>query len=183
MLIMSVAFLGCSGGGSACAEFPCQNGGFFENCECSCPEGFSGVDCSTKITPTKMFINKIVLKQFPATNAGSYWDNNEDTSGHNPDVFFELVNTQGAVYTDYQTDVSGQTTILIPNQFTLTNITGEYLLSAYDYDGGEIVNSDLIASQYFHIYNSAASSGFPSIITVTNAAESFSADVYVTYQW
>jgi EGF-like domain len=58
-----------------CAKLTCQNGGTCTNGECACPEGWSGSDCATQKTPTKIKISKIEVLDFKATDPnGAGWD-------------------------------------------------------------------------------------------------------------
>ena len=67
-----------------CANTVCLNGGTCVDGSCSCPTGYSGADCGTQRTPTKVTITGIKVTKHPALDGGgSTWDPITNT---NPDL-------------------------------------------------------------------------------------------------
>ena len=79
MLMMFLAFAGCSGSDDSDSQV-------------ECPEGYTGVNCLEKITPRRVKIDKVDLQSFPAFNyqTNNYWDANESGVNRNPDIYFML---------------------------------------------------------------------------------------------
>ncbi len=166
MLIMSVALLGCSGSDDST----------------NCPQGFTGGDCSQKITPTAMYINKIVIKNYPSSNGGNDWDNGEDTSGDNPDMFFVLQSGDQTIYSnEYKTDCTGVQTYVLTSPIGADDVASTISISVWDFDGGDPqTNSVFMSGAAFMLYDAAAFD-FPTIRSVVGT--NFEADIYVTYEW
>lgn len=166
MLIMSVAFLGCSGSDDT-----------------ACPEGFTGSSCNTKITPVAMYISKIVVKTYPSTDSeGNDWDNGEDNSGDKPDMFFVLQSGEQVLYSnEYKTDCSGEQTYTLSNPIGADDVASPISLSVWDFDGGDPqTNSTFMSGANFILYDAVAFD-FPSVRTISGT--NFAADIYVTYEW
>ncbi len=167
---MFVAFLGCSGSEDST----------------NCPQGFTGSDCSTKITPTKMFITKIVVNQYPLLTSNSqYWDTGEDTSEFQPDIVLALTFADGTsiVNDDIRTDSSGAATFQIVPTLALADVNEDLILfSVLDYDGGDGSTSDIMAQKYIQLYDNEGSV-FPSVIHVVDVGQLLQAEIHVSYEW
>lgn len=167
-----------------CTPIPCLNGGTSTpNCGCSCPQGYTGNNCGTQITPTQIAITKIRVTQFPDTNNGSWWDtlpnsdadiyitiqNSSSTTLYNSPTYFQDATSNGVNYYDF-----------VPSTpIVFSNVTNGYLMSIYDYD---TVGSDqLMDFSTFYLYNSLG--GFPTTKTYTNSTGTFSFTLTLSYVW
>ena len=45
-----------------------------DDCQATCPTGYTGCDCATLLVPTSVTITRVQLLQYPATNSGKPWD-------------------------------------------------------------------------------------------------------------
>ena len=175
---MFIAFSGCSSDNDSEPE------------QMICPNGFTGSDCSTKLTPSKIFINKVVIQAFPGvTPSGELWDTGEDTSEFRPDLLILI--KQGTAGTPiYITPLenikvdanpSSDYTFTISPGLVITQPLDLYGIEVGDFDGS-IESSDLMVNKSFNVYD-AETNGFPSFITITDAATTFQAQIYLSYVW
>jgi hypothetical protein len=168
MLMMLVSLLGCSSDDSS-----------------DCPQGLTGSDCNTKITPSKMIITKIVIKNYPLLKESfEFWDTGEDNSGVEPDILVAMSFGNQTIYNnEYLSDADGsEISFTINPPLELAEINENIVgLSILDYDGS-IENSEFMAGVLFQLY-STQGTDFPAVITVTDSSRPFSADLHVTYQW
>jgi len=187
--ILMITYLGCSSDSDSdnCQTIACLNGGNFADCECECPEGYAGNNCSTQVTPNKVIITKAIVKVFPNTNNGEFWDvaipNAEDAL---PDIYITFQNSDlNAIYaspTFYENAISGEGTFF---EFTLTPVlelidfNDPYLINVWDYDASS--DDDFMTSFGFFAYTS--DNNFPDIITVISQSNDILADLEVTYEW
>ena len=75
LLLLFIFSFSCSETDDDCTPVNCTNGGSQTvDCQCDCLDGFSGFDCSVQLTPTTIKITKIVVKKFPDTDDGDFWD-------------------------------------------------------------------------------------------------------------
>ena len=91
-LTLSVIYFGCSSkSDDQCQTISCENGGVFINCECDCPDGYTGTNCQTQVTPLSITITKVTLNLFPLTDSnGNAWDAGGDPEAR-PDVYFKFI--------------------------------------------------------------------------------------------
>ena len=173
----------------SCTPITCLNGGIqTTDCGCDCPEGFSNLDCSFKLTPISVTITKIDIKKFPDTNNGDWWDNLPINS--DADIYFTIENPSSSeIYNGldeigYYEDASGLGGIIYPfilsPPLTITNVTGYHPLILYDYD--TLLSDEFVSLLLFKPYNESLS-GFPSTYTVNNPNNTFECDVTVVYTW
>lgn len=178
--------MGCSSDSdsSSCPTIVCQNGGTFVNCNCNCPNGFSGVDCSTQITPTRIKVTKIRVKYFPNLNSNGFeWDGTDGPeifvrlgqgSGSNVNLLYDsgvFVNATSDGVTNYDFIPTSSVYITSP-LVTHTIILGDF----------DTVNShDLMGGFTFTPYNS--SNHFPSSILLQDLSIPLSFELFFTYEW
>ena len=166
-----------------CTPIDCQNGGVFENCECLCPEGYTGIDCGSQITPYRIKVTKIRVKYFPNTNNGSNWDLSDA-----PDIFVQLAKGSGSgaallyqssainnVLSDGVTnyDFIPTTAVYITNPLDIHSV----LLGDYD----SVSANDFMGGFTFTPY--ASNNGFPSSILLQNTTTPLSFELFLTYEF
>lgn len=175
----------CSSDSSTpCVPITCLNGGTSTpNCGCDCPQGYSGPDCSTKKTPTKITISRIDVINHPCfTSSGAYWDSSLTiTNSLYPDIYLEIRSNNVLIgYTSVLNDVPCSQTVSwvflpaieVNDAFSTMNI------KMYDYDSASA--SDLMSNNDFYVYNSTTS-GFPPTITLQNADNSVQVKLTLSY--
>ena len=170
---------------AACTPIPCLNGGTSNaNCGCNCPQGFTGANCSTLITPTSVKITKIKVKKFPDTNNGNWWDILPNSDA---DIYLTVENSAFAVLYNHPTYFSNATGLgtstydFIPaTPINLTNVTSTYLINLYDYDTS--VSSQLISVLAWAPF-STLQPDFPTTRTVINGNGTFECELTLQYIW
>ena len=169
----------------ACTPIPCLNGGTTNaNCGCNCPQGFTGANCSTLVTPTTVKITKIKVKKFPDANNGSWWD----TPNSDADIFLTVENSASTViytyYPNYYLNATGLGTVtydFVPaTPINLTNVTSNYFINLYDYDS--LTANDFITLLAFTPFSTSQTS-FPTTRIVTNSFGTFECELTLQYTW
>lgn len=150
-----------------------------------CPQGLTGSNCNTKITPSKMTITKIVIKNYPLLKESfEFWDTGEDTSESEPDILVALSFGNETLYNnEYALDADGsEISFTINPPLELADIDEDIVgIAILDYDG-TIENSEVMAGGLFQLYSSQGTD-FPSVITLTDPSQPFIADIHVAYEW
>ncbi len=178
-----------------CTPILCLNGGTSTpDCGCTCPQGYTGSNCSTQILPTSIKITKIKVKYFSNYDNGSNWDVTFPTAVNaSPDIYVTLQNSnnielfnsptyfENAISNGITTwDFIPATPITIP--FTYFN---SLKIRLYDYDGAvSNVNDgidDLMASSIFNIYSSTG--GFPTTINLLDSSTPIGYELTLQYTW
>jgi hypothetical protein len=173
----------------ACTPIPCLNGGTSNaNCGCNCPQGFTGANCGTLVTPTSVKITKIKVKKFPDADNGDWWDTFPNSDA---DIYLTVENSSiSLLYTslpNYFSNATGLGTVtydFIPTTpINLTNVTSVYFINIYDYDGSNTnANNDFITLLGFSPFSTSQTS-FPTTKTVTNSANTFECELTYQYTW
>ena len=174
----------------ACTPIPCLNGGTSNaNCGCNCPQGFTGANCGTLVTPTSVKITKIKVKKFPdANSSNNWWDTFPNSDA---DIYLTVENSAlTVIYTylpNYCSNATGLGTVtydFIPTTpITLTNVTSTYFINIYDYDGStNNANNDFITWLPFSPFSTSQTS-FPTTKTVTNSTNTFECELTYQYTW
>ncbi len=195
VLMLNINCSSDSNDSAACTPIPCLNGGTSNaNCGCDCPQGYSGVNCSTQMLPTTIKITKIKVKYFPNTDNGSSWDISLPTAANaSPDIYVTLQNSNNIeLYNspNYFSNVLSNGTNtwdFIPS--TPISVPFIYFNSLkirlYDFDGAvSNINDgvdDLMASSIFNVYNSTG--GFPTTIELLNTATPIGYELTLQYTW
>jgi len=187
--ILTATYYGCSSDSSSdnCETITCLNGGTFINCECDCPQGYTGNNCSTQLTPSKVIITKAIVKVFPNTNGSEFWDagipNTEDSL---PDIYITFQDSNlNTIYdspTFYENAISGEGTFFeftLTPSLELTAFDNPFLINIWDYD--QTGSDDFMTSYGFFAYTS--NNNFPEIITVVSQSDEILVDLEVTYEW
>jgi hypothetical protein len=107
-LALTLTFFSCSNGSDSepCIPITCLNGGISNiDCGCDCPIGYTGVNCSEQVTPSKITITKFTVKVFPITQTnGDNWDswltNSDDAF---PDIYITLSDSNSNIIWDSPT--------------------------------------------------------------------------------
>lgn len=190
-VFLTLNFLGCSSDSSEspCIPISCLNNGVSNSdCGCDCPQGYTGNNCGTQITPTQIRITQIRVKKFPsATPNGNWWDILPNSDA---DIYVTIENSNLSVIYNHPTYFPNAEIIgsnyydFIPSTpIIITNVNGQFIVNLYDYDGSTIDDdNDFIGFAGLTPY-SLSQSGFPTtkIITGLNGALEF--EMYFTYQW
>ena len=184
LMLISVS---CSSDDSSideCTPIACLNGGTETvDCGCDCPEGFSGTDCSAKLTPNSVTITKVVIKKFPDTDNGNWWDTFPTNS--DADIYFTIENSSDeTIYSEpnYYEDTSGLNVdypFTLDSPLSISNVTGVYYLNLFDFDTN---TDDFITLLAFLPYDEDRD-GFPNTFTVTNSTDTFECEMTVEYTW
>ncbi|MCC6286532.1 MAG: hypothetical protein IT249_01475 [Chitinophagaceae bacterium] len=163
-----------------CDKTTCMNGGYCANGDCVCPEGYGGADCSQRITPKKIKINKIEVSRFHATeNNGAGWD-----MGSGPDIYINLSKGDAQIWKSANTynyqnaDPSKTYSFDVIPAVDLTDPTDQYTIRLYDYDDFDA--DDFMGGIIFTAYTK--SSGFPSVLTL-DVGGTVAFRLYVSYIW
>ncbi len=198
LLIILVMNLNCSSDSNdpvACTPITCLNGGTSNaDCDCDCPQGYSGTDCSTQMSPITIKITKIKVKYFPLTDNGDFWDISIPTTANaSPDIYVTLQNSNNVELfnspTYFGNVLSNGTETWDFTPSTPISISFVYFNSLnirlYDYDGAvSNVNDnvdDLMASSTFDIYSST--DGFPTTLTLLNPTTPIGYELTLQYTW
>jgi len=143
-----------------CAAVVCLNGGYCVNGACSCPTSYSGPNCGTQVTPRTMRINRITLRQFPSTDAGTAWD----PFGGAPDIFFTISMGPTVIYTSNTVqDAQGGQSIVFSQGLPLdiNSPTASHTVFFYDED---LTVNDPMGGLTFVPYSNA--SNFPTMLNL-----------------
>ncbi len=171
-----------------CTPIPCLNGGVStSNCGCTCPQGFSGANCSTQITPSKITITKIRVKKFPNLKPnGNNWDTFVLPGFERPDIYPELANFDGTTILFSGTPIDdsfsygNDTFDFIPTTpIIITNLTNQYRLVLNDKDA----NNTFEPMGGFTINLYSSTGGFPTTIAISNPTSLYGFELTVSYTW
>jgi len=191
-LALTLTFFSCSNGSDSepCLPIACLNGGISTiDCDCDCPEGYTGTDCSIQVTPSKIKITKITLIGFPLMrDSNDYWDsyifNQEEVS---PDIFIRIRTTSEILYTSgyYENAISSFSGYdFIPDTpISITSPTSPIGLSVNDNDKNLIGDDtyELMVYSAFGIYDDT--NGFPSVLKFDHDNPVLQFDLHLTYEF
>jgi len=172
-------------GSGECETISCQNGGFFVNCQCDCPVGYTGINCSDEVTPSKVWITKVRVKKFANSDGITGWDG----PGTSPDIRLEIQKGATSVFLSNSYFANVLSTGNDAYDFTLTNpietTPGNSILNVIllDYDQEDAVptDDDYMGSAYFSPFNDF--SGFPASMNVDDPSGNYRFEVFMTYEW
>jgi hypothetical protein len=197
VLLLLVLILGCSSENPIvpCVPVTCKNGGTSTpNCGCTCPQGYTGSDCSFQVTPSKIVISKITVTAFPNLNSNGFnWDVTLPTSVNAlPDIYVKIKNSVGSDFYESSTyfknamaDGTKPYEFIPTAPLEVTNANSIFTFQLYDYDSADSnVNDgidDLMATKVFSIYSSTG--GFPTTITITDSNIPVSFTLTLSYTW
>jgi hypothetical protein len=139
----------------------------------TCPEGYTGENCSTQITPSRITMSEIILTDFPEQN----WD-----TGSGPDLKVMLTKGSDTLYLSpqYYNDVTAKAefSYVLPTPVGTNDMEAEYTLHAFDFDNGAL---EPMGSVTFDIYDNGA--GFPTRREVDCDGCAVAFKVRLQYQW
>ncbi|MBP9848502.1 MAG: hypothetical protein KBC58_03610 [Flavobacterium sp.] len=187
-VLLTLNFLGCSSDSSEtpCTPIACLNNGVSNSdCGCDCPVGYSGTNCGTIVTPSKVIITKVVVKAFNNLNSGGIGYD----LANGPDIYIKI-NSGNTVLYDHPNIFSNATSgldtnyqfVLTPNSLEITNVNSPLVVSLWDYDLGDTPSNadDNMASAAFFPFNG---SSFPTSIIITDPTTPTKFEVFLSYQW
>lgn len=196
LVLLLVFFLfNCSSDSTTpCVPISCLNGGTSTpDCGCDCPQGYTGSDCSTQVTPTKIAITKIRVKYLPNTTTTGYWDIiGLNPTNASPDILVTMVNSSFTeIYrstTYYKNVISDGVTYydFVPSTpISITSVNSVFALNLWDYDGADSNINDGIDDNMgivrHYVYSSTG--GFPSTVTVSDTTIPLSFELTLSYTW
>ena len=183
LLLLFIFSFSCSETDDDCTPVNCTNGGSQTvDCQCDCLDGFSGFDCSVQLTPTTIKITKIVVKKFPDTDDGDFWDSLDLSDA---DIYIQVTEGLFNIIYDHPFYIPNASGLNVEYEFipespiNLTSFLSVNYIDLYDYD--EFNSDDLISILGFIPYES--SGGFPTTITRTNSDGTFECDIAFEYTW
>ncbi|MEC4048334.1 hypothetical protein OX284_002750 [Flavobacterium sp. SUN046] len=192
LLFAFFTFFGCSkdspSSSNNCTPIQCLNGGVSKpDCGCSCPQGFTGANCGTQITPTKITITKIRVTKFPNYRPNNtYWDNLAIDPFTRPDIFPALFDSNAnVIYKGSPTiqdafSYGNDTFDFIPSTpIQITNTTGSFSLYLYDEDSSTA--QETMGGFNLNLYTSTT--GFPTTIVYGQASDPVGFELTVSYTW
>jgi hypothetical protein len=152
-----------------------------------CPAGYTGTNCQTQITPSKINITKFRVTFFNNQDNGASWD-----TGSGPDIFLQLVNGAGGsniwISEIYYPDVFSTGTNsfeFVPNSpIVITNVTSSFTIYLGDNDAIDVPANpnDLMGSILFNIYTTT--NGFPATLQLTDGrVVPFRVELSLQYEW
>ena len=163
----------------------CLNGGVFVNDQCNCPEGYTDSICSTQVTPKKIRISTITIRDFPAYNGSGYWDSG-DYYGRRPDIYFKIVKDDVPIFNmlsfhdAYDNAVNSNDMLIMITYFDITDFNSQYSIELWDKDDN-YENDELMLSLNFIPYSSTG--GFPSTLYVEGPWGNVIFELEVLYVW
>lgn len=152
-----------------CDTIDCLNGGVFQDCECDCPPGYSGYNCSIISYPSKLIITSIRINSI----GNGSWD-----IGSNPDIYFAYGSNCNQFATNYVADASQFPITLNTNwQLMPYQLDDNFNFCMMDFD--TIDSDDLMRS--FQFVPADIMSGFPN--QLQSNGNGFSITLYLTWEF
>jgi len=172
----------------ACTPIECLNGGIETvDCGCDCPEGYSGTDCSTQITPSSITILRVNVKKFPMTDEnGDVWDQVAVGSSTNPDLQLDILNANNEfIYSSEALDnrvSSGNcddTNYFFPAvQLSGEQISSQLTFALYDED---LTDWELMGGWQIILYSS--NNGFPNPYPIGECSDNIVFELDLEYNF
>jgi hypothetical protein len=180
-------FAGCSSDSNSgsCELISCQNDGMFVNCACDCPEGYTGEDCGTELSPSEIWITKIRVRKFANSDGITGWDGPSSS----PDIRMEIEKGMTSIFLSdlYYPNVlsSGNDAYDFNLANPMDTVSGNSILNVilWDYDQEDTIPlaDDYMNSAYFSPYSDF--SGFPPSMTVDDPSGNYRFEIFLTFEW
>lgn len=158
-----------------CANVTCLNGGTCANGSCNCPTGFTGSDCGTRRTPSKILITKIQVTAFPPTDGGAGWDLTSGADIYPKILFVSSVLWDSPNYIE-NANASSSYDFTPSPAIQISNPTLQYTIELWDYDTTD--PDDFMAGFNFTPYNGSSA---PSVINLTSNTNGLTIKLSVQY--
>ncbi len=181
----SIFILGsCKKKTDACENTTCYNGGVCNDGKCSCPTGYSGADCGTQISPTKITVSAIKLNKYPDKDGSSDWDIGVGSIVR-PDIYAEVkaFGSNNPIITTTQAQVVNATVPPYNLPFSVaigfSNVTQQYTIDLLDDDNP--FSATKMGSINFYLYNST--NKFPSKLVVADTSGTLEFELSLSYSF
>ncbi len=180
----SIFILGsCKKKTDACENTTCYNGGVCNDGKCSCPTGYSGADCGTQISPTKITVSAIKLNKYPSQNGSSDWDVLAFGNSVRPDIYAEVkaFGSNNPIITTTQVANAAPQSYNLPFSVPIdfSNITQQYTIDLLDDDNPS--SATKMGSVDFYLYNST--NKFPSKLVVADTSGTLEFELSLSYSF
>jgi hypothetical protein len=181
LLALFIALASCSSSSEEdCQPIICLNEGIQTiDCGCECPEGYSGADCATILTPSKVIINKVVINSF---DDYSSWD-----TSTKPDITFNFEKADRTIlysHTSFINNAESNSpiTFTLSPVYSITDVNTPIVFVLYDYDGNDLIpNAD--DQMDFGVFQPFNRENFPSKVKVSATNSATDVDVYLSYEF
>lgn len=143
-----------------------------------CPEGWTGKNCDVQVTPDSVFVTKIIVSRFLATNIqGQSWDATSDA-----DIFVQIWKNNEQVWSStmvHQNATSDTNYIFIPETtLALTDPLAQYSIQLYDQDNAS--EDDYMGGINFISYFN--DNGFPELLILDDGGD-VAFELSLEYSW
>ena len=158
---------------------------FISSCkkDSSCPNHYTGSDCSEQITPSQVQITKITVTKFPPANSnGNDWNTTENY-GY-ADIYPVITDSTGNTVATFSNNVLDNSYYQTAYYWTPTNpIAIPYPASPYTftlYNHNAVLSDDNMGNAITRLYSS--NNGFPASISIDNGS-GLAFTISVQYVW
>ena len=179
---------GCAKDSDSCTAELCVNG-FCSDGSCECYPGYSGSDCSQKLVPELIRINKIIVTKWPQLKGDETWDNVTDVEKRRPDPYVRVWHYEnGDAVELYKSgrklnpEYNSELTFTPSGGVRIENPTDSYRLSLYDADdSGETY--EFMGGRTFDPWNVVKEGiAFPDFFEITTVDGDVTFRVEITYE-
>lgn len=147
-----------------------------------CSVGYTGINCATQITPTKITITGVKITKFPAKKIdGNTWDNPIVSGSPNPDILVQLRASASPSFLSLGpiNDAVVGTSYYFSTAAAVTYFGTQYQISMYEDDSPSPIPNELMGSITFDLYTS--SNRFPTTLVIDNGTVGFELTLQYTY--
>lgn len=145
-----------------------------------CPEGYTGKNCDIQITPDSVFITKIMVLRFPATN---FQEENWDSTS-NADIYIQVwqnneqIWSSTMIYANAISDTGIQYRFIPTDTIVLTDPMAQYAIHLYDQDNAS--EDDYMGGINFIYYSN--NNGFPQSM-ILDDGDKVAFELSLEYAW